>query len=221
MAGRRLTFDLDADQVQAVVRGLDGSLTPVGFGRLHGGSTEVYRIDLAGPAEPLVLKIYRDDPAWAPAKEALVVGWFGKDLAFPTPRWLRLDESRTLLPLRYAPITWLPGENLRSLMTDPDIEAAYRQSGALLRRIHAIPMSAYGYVLGDGVFRPTPTNIDYMVPAFERAFRRFRKQGGDAELGRRLDDKAERRFDLLALSAGPGPLPRRLPTGQRPGRQVW
>ncbi len=203
MAGRQLTFDLDLEQVRAIVRDLDGSLDPVAFGRLHGGSTEVYRIDLAGPVEPLVLKIYRDDPAWAPAKEALVAGWFSKDLAFPTPHWLRLDESRTLLPLRYALITWLPGENLRTLMSDPDIEAAYRQAGALLRRIHAIPMSAYGYVLGDGVFQPQPSNIDYMVPAFEQAFRRFRRQGGDVELGRRLDDKAQARFDLLAFSAGP------------------
>jgi len=50
---------------------------PVGFARLHGGVNDVYRIDLAGAENPLVLKIYSDEPAWILAKEALVAGWIG------------------------------------------------------------------------------------------------------------------------------------------------
>ena len=199
---RRLTYDLDLEQVRAIVGAYDPALSPTEFGRLHGGSTEVYRIDLAS-AEPLVLKLYRDTPVWAPAKEALVAGWFEGRLDAPTPRWLRLDESRTLVPLRYALIGWLPGRTLRSLMDEPDIVPVYRQAGALLRRVHAIPMEAYGYVLADGIHRPRATNADYMAYAFEEAFRLFRERGGEPALGRRLEAWAGERRDLLTVSDGP------------------
>jgi hypothetical protein len=50
--------------------------------------------------------------------------------------------------------------------------------GALLRRLHAIPMTGYGYILADGISRHRPTNDDYMRAAFDQAFRQFRQQGG-------------------------------------------
>jgi len=61
----RLTVDLELEQVRAIVRDLDSTLDPVGFARLHGSSgvSDVYRIDLAGAENPLVLKIYSDEPA--------------------------------------------------------------------------------------------------------------------------------------------------------------
>jgi aminoglycoside phosphotransferase (APT) family kinase protein len=173
------------------------------FSRLHGGSNDVYRIDLAGRADPLVLKIYSDEPEWIVAKEALVAGWIGERLGFPIPRWLHVDERRFLVPFRFALMTWLPGAPVRHLMNAPDIDVAYRQMGALLRRVHTIPMRAYGYVVGDGILQPQPTNIDYMRPAFERAFHQFRDRGGDAELVRRLEREAQVRFEFLAHSAGP------------------
>jgi len=199
---RRLTLDLDLDQVRRIVAGLDSALRANGFGRLHGGSTEVYRIDLEDGTEPLVLKIYRDEPVWAPAKEALVASWIGPDLGVPIPRWLRVDETRTVLPLRYALMTWLPGGIVRSLGGEPDIESLYRRMGVLLRRLHAIPMPAYGYVLAEGVFAPQPTNEAYMTAAFERMFRRFRRHGADETLARRLEAMARERYGLLAHSPG-------------------
>jgi Ser/Thr protein kinase RdoA (MazF antagonist) len=75
--------------------------------------------------------------------------------------------------------------------------------GGLLKRIHTIPMNAYGYVIGDGILRPQPTNAEYMRPAFDEVFRRFREQGGDADLTQRLEQRAKSRFDLLSYSAGP------------------
>jgi aminoglycoside phosphotransferase (APT) family kinase protein len=198
---RRLTLDLDLDQVSAIVHALDVSWETVGVTRLHGGSTEVYRIDVAGHVDPLVLKIYGDEPAWAPAKEALVAGWINDRL--PIPRWLRVDESRTVLPLRYALTTWLPGRTLRSSVSDPDIEAVYRQAGAMLRRVHAISMSAYGYIVADGVLDPRSTHADYMGTAFEQLFRSFRDKGGDPDLARRLQAIVHERSDVLAESAGP------------------
>lgn len=199
---RRTTLELDSETVQRIVQGLDPAFVASGFARLHGGSTEVYRIDLAGAdREPLVLKIYPDAPEWGPAKESLVAGWL-TDLTPPVPRWLRIDQSRTLLPLPYALLTLLPGRPLRDWMAEPDIEQAYRQMGELLRRIHARPMPAYGYLLGQGIDKPVSTNTDYMTSAFADVFRRFRDLGGDAELGRRLQKRAEGNFDLLQESGG-------------------
>jgi hypothetical protein len=68
----RLTVDLELEQVRAIVRDFDSVLDPVGFARLPGGmGGDVYRIDVAGAENPLVLKIYDDEPAWIVAKEAL------------------------------------------------------------------------------------------------------------------------------------------------------
>jgi Ser/Thr protein kinase RdoA (MazF antagonist) len=201
---RRLTLDVTKAQVDRVLTALDAPLRAASLARLHGGSTEVYRIDIADRADPIVLKIYRDDPAWAPGKEALIASWIGdRDLGVRTPRWLRLDETRSLLPLRYALITFLPGQAVRSLADQPDVEPVYRRMGALLRRVHAIPMPAYGYILADGVFEPRAGNGPYMTAAFQRAFRRFRRQGGGDALADRLEAMARERYGLLDLAAGP------------------
>lgn len=198
---RRLTFDLTLDQARPLVAALDPSLELTGLDRLHGGSTEVYRIGIAG-AEPIVLKLYGEALEWLPAKEAMVAGWFADRLAFPAPRWLRFDESRTLLPLRYALTTWLPGVAVADLVGKTDLASLYRQMGALLRRIHRIPMDAYGYVVADRIHEPRATNAGYMDFAFDEAFRQFRDRGGDPDLGRRLEAAAAER-DVLALSARP------------------
>ena len=200
---RRTTLDLNLETVQQIVRSLDPSLTAERFGRLEGGSTEVYKIDVVGAdTTPLVLKIYSDEPAWLPSKELLVAGWLA-ELTPPVPKWLRVDESRTILPLRFALLTLLPGRPLRYWFGDPGIGSTYRQMGELLRRVHAVPMATYGYIRGEGVENPRATNAEYMVGAFEDVFRRFRDLGGDANLGRRLEQLAEERFDLLAGNSGP------------------
>ena len=199
---RRTTIELDGETVQQIVQNLDPGFVAGGFARLHGGSTEVYRIDLAGAdGEPLVLKIYPDEPEWGPAKEKLVAGWF-TELTPLAPNWLEIDESRSLLPLRYALLPLLPGRSMRDWMAEPDIEQAYRQMGELLRGIHAMPMPAYGYLLGHGIEKPRSTNANYMTSAFEDVFRRFHDLGGDADLGRRLQQQAEGDFGLLQQSSG-------------------
>jgi Ser/Thr protein kinase RdoA (MazF antagonist) len=199
----RLTVDLELEQVRAIVRDLDSTLDPVGFARLHGGVSDVYRIELAGAEKPLVLKVYGDEPAWIVAKEALVAGWIGERAGIPIPRWLRVDERRTCIPFRFALTTWLPGATVRSLIGVPGFDAVCRQMGELLRRLHAIPMTAYGYIVADGIRRPQPTNDEYMRSAFNQAFRQFREQTGEEALTRRLEEKAQSRFDLLQYSAGP------------------
>jgi aminoglycoside phosphotransferase (APT) family kinase protein len=198
----RRTVDLELGQVRAIIRDLDKTLEPVGFARRHGGVSDVYRIDLAGAA-PLVLKIYGDEPGWIVAKEALVAGWISGRAGIPTPRWLRVDERRTHIPLRFALMTWLPGVMVRSLIGAPGIDTAYRQMGALLRRLHTIPMTAYGYIVADGISRPQPTNDEYMRSAFNQAFRQFREQGAGETLTHRLEKNVEARLHLLQHSAGP------------------
>jgi Ser/Thr protein kinase RdoA (MazF antagonist) len=201
----RLTVDLELEQVRIIVRDVDSRLDPIGFARLagSGGLGDVYRLDLAGAENPLILKIYGDEPAWIVAKEALVADWVGERAGLPIPRWLRVDERRTCIPFRFALTTWLPGVTMRSLIGAPGIDAAYRQMGALLRCLHAIPMTAYGYIFADGIWRPQPTNEEYMRSAFNQAFRQFRERGGEETLTRRLEEKAQSRFDLLRYSAGP------------------
>lgn len=200
---RRMTLELDTETVQRLVQSLDPTLVVGGFDRLEGGSTEIYRIDLVDSArDPLVLKIYPDEPAWGPSKELLVAGWL-KGLTPPVPEWLRLDETRAILPLRFALLTLLPGRSLRHWMAEPDVGQAYRQMGALLRRVHDISMPAYGYVRGHGIDEPRSTNSDYMTAAFEAVFRRFRDLGGDADLGRNLQRLAQGSFDLFNESDGP------------------
>ena len=199
----RLTVDLELEQVRTIVRDFDSTLDPVGFARLHGGVSDVYRIDLAGVENPLILKVYGDEPAWIVAKEALVAGWIGERAGIPIPRWLRVDERRTCIPFRFALTTWLPGVTVRSLIGALGIDAAYRQMGALLRRLHAIPMTAYGYIVADGIWRPQPTNDEYMRSAFDQAFRQFREQGGEETLTRRLEENVQSRFHLLQYSEGP------------------
>jgi Ser/Thr protein kinase RdoA (MazF antagonist) len=198
-----LTVDLELEQVRAIVRDFDGTLDPTGFARLQGGASDVYRIDLAGAENPLILKIYGDEPTWIVAKEALVAGWLGERAGIAIPRWLRVDERRIFIPFRFALTTWLPGVTVRSLIGAPGIDAAYRQMGALLRRLHAIPMTAYGYIVADGVRRPQLTNDDYMRAAFNQAFRQFREQGGEETLTRRPEEKVQSRLHLLQHSAGP------------------
>lgn len=196
-------MELEIETVQRLVQSLDPTLVAGRFDRLQGGSTEVYRIDLAGSVRgPLVLKIYPDAPEWGPSKESLVAGWL-KGLTPPVPEWLRVDETRALLPQRFALLTLLPGRSLRHWMADPGIDRAYRQMGELLRRVHNVPMPAYGYVRGHGIDRPRSSNADYMTTAFEGVFRRFRDLGGDADLGRNLQRLAEGSFDLLDESHGP------------------
>jgi Ser/Thr protein kinase RdoA (MazF antagonist) len=201
----RLTVDLELEHVREIVRHVDRRLDPVGLARLDGsgGVSDVYRVDLAATQDPLILKIYADEPAWIVAKEALVAGWVGERAGVPIPRWLWVDERRTCIPFRFALTTWLPGVTIRSLIGAPGIDAAYRQMGQLLRRLHTIPMTAYGYIVADGIWRPQPTNDEYMRSAFNQAFRHFRERGGEEILTRRLEEKAQSRFDLLDYSGGP------------------
>jgi aminoglycoside phosphotransferase (APT) family kinase protein len=136
-------------------------------------------------------------------KEALVAGWIGDQAGLPIPRWIALDERRILLPSRFALMTWLQGAQVRSLIGAPDVDQVYRQMGALLKRLHGLPMTAYGYIVGDGIGQAKTTNAEYMRSAFDKAFRQFREHEGDAGLMQRLEHEVKQSFDVVAHSVGP------------------
>lgn|GEM_PF-3222848 len=119
----RPKFELRIDDVRPIVLDIDKTFEALAATRLVGGSGDIYRIDLHGGAAHLILKIYADEPEWAPAKEAMVGGWLDRDLGVSVPRWLALDESRTRLSLRFAVMTWLPGAVVRDLVREPDVNA--------------------------------------------------------------------------------------------------
>ncbi|WP_374572906.1 phosphotransferase family protein [Phenylobacterium sp.] len=200
---RRLTLDVDLATAEEILRRWDIPSTPARIGRLEGGSTEVYRIDLdEADAAPLVLKIYPDEPDWRPGKERLVADWLHRAPEIPAPGCLALDTSRDLLPLRFALMTVLPGTMVRSWMTTTNVDQVYRQAGALLRQMHAIRMPSYGYIKDQGIEKPMASNREHMAYAFEGAFRRFREAGGDEELARQLEALAAANMDLTD-SRGP------------------
>ena len=123
-------------QVRTIIRNMDSTFEVTGITGLAGGSADAYRVDLAGAAPSLVLKIYDDEPLWVVKKEALVAEWIGGQAGVPIPRWLVVDERRILLPKRFALMTWLHGAPVRSLIGSSGVDLAYRQMGALLKRLH-------------------------------------------------------------------------------------
>jgi aminoglycoside phosphotransferase (APT) family kinase protein len=199
---QRFFLDLEPDTARSVLADIDPGLELAGIVRLHGGSNEIYRLDLAGGAAPLVIKFYSPEPAWVPSKEKLVAGWIGA-APIPIPRWLALDETRTRLAASFAVTTWLPGAAMRAFIGEPRSAAAYRRMGALLRQLHALPMPAFGYILDHGIERPVADNATRMARSFERIFELFRERGGDAALARKLEAAVAPRAGVLAYCPAP------------------
>jgi hypothetical protein len=52
-------------------------------------------------------------------------------------------------------------------------------------------MTAYRYILADGIWPARRTNEEYMRSAFNQAFRRFREQSGEETLTRRSEAQAQ------------------------------
>ncbi|WP_340646087.1 aminoglycoside phosphotransferase family protein [Phenylobacterium sp.] len=198
----RETIDFDLAAAQAVLDRLDAPLQALAVRRLAGGSKDVFEIDV--PGQTLVLKPYPPASAWASRKEAYVGGLIGRVLDAPVPLWLAVDESLAVLPHVYALITRLPGRTLLSRNGKPEAEGLYRQMGALLRTIHTIPMSRFGYILdAETVVHAQLTNRDYLTKGFQAKFRDFRAHGGDAALAARMERLVGESGDLMDACHAP------------------
>jgi hypothetical protein len=169
--------------------------------RMDGGSNAVFRIDLADKGR-INLKTYDDLRSKAPAREARAAERLA-EAGLPVTRYLLLDESCEALPYRFALTTHLPGMSLDLLKGKADLTDAYRQMGALLRRVHNVPMPAYGPLDDEGVPGPHATNVEFIDNLSAAAFESFLLQGGDPELADRLRRAVSENMDLARHSAGP------------------
>ncbi|MFX6728737.1 hypothetical protein ABTH13_20525, partial [Acinetobacter baumannii] len=79
----------------------------------------------------------------------------------------------------------------------------YRQIGALLRDIHAIPLHAFGYIGADGILALHDSNRAYITTQFARKLAEFETRGGDAELAGEVAAVAAEGAHLLDACAHP------------------
>lgn len=169
--------------------------------RMAGGSDAVFRIDLADNGR-INLKTYDEVRGKAPAREARAAERLAQ-AGLPVTRYLLLDESCETLPFRFALTTHLPGMSLDALKGKADLTDAYRQMGELLRRVHNVPMPAYGPLDDDGVPGPHATNVAFIDHLSAAAFESFLLQNGDPALADRLRRAVSENMELARHSAGP------------------
>lgn len=189
----REPLGLDLETAAAITAQLDPPLAPRSVHRVDGASTDVFEIE--GDDLAVILKVYADAPAWKLGKEVFVAERFAA--VAPVPRWLMVDERRTLLPRRYAVLSRLTGASLRERFGREGSEALFREMGALLRRLHAIAMPTFGYLLETDVATPFASNGEWMAASFETKYRDFRAWGGDADLCRQMGAFVGERFAAL------------------------
>jgi aminoglycoside phosphotransferase (APT) family kinase protein len=192
-----VSIELSPEVAQAVVDKLDRGWRVTAVRPLVGGSKDVFEIGIVDAA-PVVLKVYGDRAGFGLPKEAYVAGLIGDRLEVPTPRWLLTDESKALLPRRFALITKLDGAPMTSRSGQPEADGLYRQMGAALRSLRAVTLPAFGYIMGAGYLKAFDSNLGYMTAAFNVKFRDFAEQGGDPDLIQRLQARIEGGSEAIA-----------------------
>src|SRR5690348_18475748 len=85
-------------------------------------------------------------------------------------------------------VGWRASRTLADLgaeLTGTQRREVYRQLGAVLKRLHAIPAGGYGDVNGQ-IRDPLPDNSAHMARLLERDLRRFRRNAADPALASQL-----------------------------------
>lgn len=189
------------DQLQPVLRELNQA-DAISLAEMMGGSSATWRIDLAN-GEKLVFKAYADAARWRDGKEAFAAAQL-KNLPIPITRYLLIDDSGSRLPYPFAITNYLPGVTIQSLAGHPDLDSAFRQTGALLRQLHGVRMPAYGAFGADGIVQPKAINGEFVRGVAVSGFERFRHYGADPALADRLEAIIDARFDdVVPYSRGP------------------
>jgi Ser/Thr protein kinase RdoA (MazF antagonist) len=195
----RLGTELDRDRVNALVAPL-GAGAVIAINPLHGGSSPVFKLDLADGAA-LVLKVFLDGAT--PDNETFAARHL-RNAGIPVTRRLLLDQSRTHFPFSLTVSNYLPGATVGTFAAHPDIATAYRQMGAMLRSLHAVGMPAYGRFNDTGIADPLASNDDFVADLLNHAFERFAHYGADPALVRRLRRVADAAFPgVVPYSSGP------------------
>lgn len=180
-----------------------GLPAPLAITDIKDGTGRVFRLDLAD-GSAVVLKQYDES-----YKQHYVVSGeryaerLLEKLDVPITRYLVQDESLTRLPFPFAITNYLPGVTVKSLRDEPDIADLYRQMGALLRKLHSVPVPGYGMFGSDGVVDGKKTNAETMRSGFTYHFAQFRKYGGEEALAVRLEAVVADRFEAMTWSRGP------------------
>jgi aminoglycoside phosphotransferase (APT) family kinase protein len=187
-------------QIGPILRDL-GASAPIAIVAMTGGSSQVFRLDLAD-GSALVLKTYDDTVRSAAAKEAYMSSLLD-GLDIPYTRIFARDETNSRLPFCYSIANFLPGVPAHSFKDDPDVADLYRQMGAMLRQVHTIRMPAYGFFDRAGVLKPAATNAAFLRSLAADAFSRFRHYGADHALADRLERIFYQHLDAMSVSGGP------------------
>lgn len=177
------------------------ALEPLGFSdivavaEMAGGSAPAYRIDLA-EGFAIVLKLYPDLAGQGPRKDAFALAQL-ENIDVPITRFLLVDDSQSRLPFRFALTNYLSGVTVGSLRHHSNVASLYRQTGALLRKLHTVSMPAYGAFDAQGIAAPLPSNAAYMRRLIEHAMTEFVAHGGNGVLAMRLRTILEEGFDAV------------------------
>lgn len=176
-------------------------LAPAGeITRFQGGSTAVYRLELTDGTR-LVLKTFEGDHLLPRKDEYASRLLEGLDII--ATRYLRVDESLTHLPVRYALTTYVEGERAQLFAAHPDYQSVMRQLGALARKLHGITLPAFGGMPAEGGRARHASNVDYIRGYVHGTFPFFLEQGGDPAMATALRRLLERDFDAVVPQSGP------------------
>lgn len=168
--------------------------------RFQGGSAAVYRLDLADDTR-LVLKTFDGDHL-LPRKDQYAAGLL-ENLDVVATRYLKVDESLSRLPFRFALTTYVDGERAQLFATHPDYQSVMRQLGALAKKLHGITLPAFGGIPAEGGAAQHADNVVYMRGYVDGTFERFVEHGGDPAMAGTLRRLVERDFDAVVPQSGP------------------
>ena len=174
--------------------------------RAGGEVSMVYEIRGAGPARPLIVKVYA--PRWRSklVKEVYVYRVLARHGIRHIPRVLHAAPFGVpALPWAYTVMTRLDGcplSRVRDGITGMDIAGVYGQMGELLAAVHRITQEHWGYVT-TRVVDVQPTNTAYMNDQFARKLKEFDGLGGDPALARAIDRHVARHAGLFAACTRP------------------
>lgn len=199
--------DLSLDAAQQLLAGVIDGARARSVARIHGGEiASIYEIGFGDDRPAVILKVYPDTLRWKLRKEASMLRLVADRLRVPAPRVLAVDDTRTRLGLDYMLMTKLDGVAfgpLEATLSRQRFLDGYRQIGALLRDIHAIPLHAFGYIGADGILALHDSNRAYITTQFARKLAEFETRGGDAELAGEVAAVAAEGAHLLDACAHP------------------
>jgi aminoglycoside phosphotransferase (APT) family kinase protein len=194
-------IDVSPAQAQAIVDRVRTGQTVAQISALRGGAIGViYEIGLTGGAPSLMLKIYPESLHWKMQKEVNVCALLSGRLSVSVPRVLFADDTKSFIGLNFVLMNKLDGVVLRGLepaLVASEMFAVYSQMGEVLRQIHRISMSSFGYIGPNGVWEAHASNRAYMSFQFRMKLTEFVERGGDPALGDRLQAIINERTYLL------------------------